>query len=79
MAANPKQVHLAKELSYSAPLINCRFDPSGKFLFVTAEDRSIIRWRLTDGNKVVFIRKISHRHLNHLKNYTIKSQINYCL
>ena len=54
MAANPKQVHLTKELSHSAPLINCRFDPSGKFLFVTAEDRSIIRWGLADGNKVVF-------------------------
>ena len=42
MAATPKQVHLAKELSHSAPLINCRFDPSGKFLFVHRESELLI-------------------------------------
>ena len=54
MAANPKQVHLAKELSHSAPLINCRFDPKGQHVFATAEDRAIIRWTLADGKKAEF-------------------------
>lgn len=54
MAVDPKQVHVAKSLTHTAPLINCRFDPSGQYLFATAEDRAIIRWKLADGSKVTF-------------------------
>ena len=54
MAVDAKQVHLAKSLAHTAPLINCRFDPSGEFLFATAEDRAILRWKLADGSKIIF-------------------------
>jgi len=54
MAVDAKQVHLAKSLAHTSPLINCRFDPSGQYLFATAEDRAIIRWKLDDGSKVIF-------------------------
>ena len=54
MAVDAKQVHLAKSLAHTSPLINCRFDPSGQYLFATAEDRAIIRWKLADGSKVIF-------------------------
>lgn len=54
MAADPKQMHVARSLAHTAPFINCRFDPSGQYLLATAEDRAIIRWKLADDSKVVF-------------------------
>ena len=58
MTADPEATHVARELEYDAPLINCRFDPTGKFVFATAEDRSIIRWTLDSesGDKIAFKR-----------------------
>ena len=47
-------MHVTRSLAHTAPLINCRFDPSGEYLFATAEDRAIIRWKLADDSKVVF-------------------------
>ena len=59
MKSDPKQAHVAREFKYDAPLINCRFDPSGKYLFATAEDRAIIRWNLESESeeKLVFPKK----------------------
>ena len=54
MKADPKQVHVSKEYAHGAPLINCRFDPKGKHVFATAQDRAIIRWTLSDGKKTEF-------------------------
>ena len=44
-----------RELEHDAPLINCRFDPGGKYVFATSEDRSVIRWTLDSetGDKVL--------------------------
>lgn len=52
MAADPKLAHLAQELTADAPLIACRFDPAGKYVFATSEDRSIYRWELAGGKRV---------------------------
>ncbi len=54
MKADPKAAHIAQEFIHEAPLINCRFDPKGLFVFATSEDRSIIRWELASGKKTVF-------------------------
>lgn len=54
MKSDPKGTHLAKDLKYEAPLINCRFDPGGVHVFATAEDRAIVRWHLDSGERVVF-------------------------
>lgn len=51
MAADPKQAHIARELDAEAPLMACRFDPKGRFVFATAEDRTIYRWELASGKR----------------------------
>lgn len=54
MKTDPTKTHVAKEFAHGAPMINCRFDPSGKYLFGTAEDRAIIRWEVESGTKLVY-------------------------
>ncbi len=54
MKADPKAAHVAQEFAHDAPLITCRFDPKGLYIFATAEDRSTIRWELATGKKTVF-------------------------
>lgn len=44
--ADPALIHVAQELKHSSPLICCRFDPSGKYVFASAEDNTIQRWTL---------------------------------
>lgn len=50
---DPTKAVIATEFEHDAPLIACRFDPTGRFVFGTAEDRSIIRWNIADGTKSV--------------------------
>jgi WD40 repeat protein len=45
-AADPSQTHLSLELEPKAPQIACRFDPTGRYAFAAAEDRTIGRWEL---------------------------------
>lgn len=52
--ANPTQTHVAKTFPHASPLMACRFDPTGKWVFATAEDRKILRWELASGAKVEF-------------------------
>jgi WD40 repeat protein len=52
MPADPKQAHIAQELPAEAPLMACCFDPTGKFVFATAENRTIYRWDLASGERV---------------------------
>ena len=35
---DPTLARIERELKHTSPLIGCRFDPSGKFLFATAYD-----------------------------------------
>ena len=46
MSAQPEMVHIAKELKYGKPLVSCRFDPTGRFVFAGCEDDSVVRWDL---------------------------------
>lgn len=39
-----KKTHLAHDLTHNSPLISCRFDPSGRYVFVGAQDYSV--WRI---------------------------------
>ncbi len=54
MTADPKQTHVAVQWKHDSPLMNCRFDPQGRFVFATAEDMTIQRWELYSGTKVGF-------------------------
>ncbi|MDR3637088.1 MAG: WD40 repeat domain-containing protein [Isosphaeraceae bacterium] len=49
--AEPEKVHVAKELKHKSPLIACRFDPKGRFVFASAEDDSVQRWDLETGKQ----------------------------
>jgi WD40 repeat protein len=53
-AFDPAATKLEREFKHARPLIGCRFDPSGRFLFVSAEDDSIQRFDLFTGNKTAF-------------------------
>src|ERR1043166_1263616 len=54
MGANPKQSFVATEYKYESPFIPCRFEPKGRFLFGTAEDRAIVPWCLSTGKSTPF-------------------------
>ncbi len=54
MKADPKQTHVAVEWKHDSPLMNCRFDPQGRYVFASAEDMTIQRWELSSGTKVGF-------------------------
>jgi len=48
---DPTKARLESELKHARPLIGCRFDPSGRFLFVSSEDNTIQRFDLVTGAK----------------------------
>ena len=50
----PTAARLERELKHTRALIGCRFDPSGRFLFASAEDDSIQRFDLLTGTKTTF-------------------------
>jgi WD40 repeat protein len=52
-APDIQQAHVAAQWAYDSPLVTCRFDPRGRFVFSSAEDNKIQRWDLATGNKVV--------------------------
>jgi WD40 repeat protein len=48
-AVDPAQTRLEREFKYPAPLLACRFDPAGKYLFASAQDQTVQRIDLADG------------------------------
>ena len=53
LATKPTAARLERELKHGRPLIGCRFDPSGRFLFASAEDDTIQRFDFLTGEKAV--------------------------
>ena len=45
MAAQPEKTHVARELKHGKPLVSCRFDPAGRFVFAGSEDDTVERCR----------------------------------
>src|SRR5690348_12675371 len=54
MPADIPQTHVAQQWAHSSPLICCRFDPTGKYVFASAEDYCIHRWQVADGKKLSY-------------------------
>ncbi len=54
-AVEPAHTRMVQELKHTSPLIGCRFDPSGEFVFAGAQDNSIQRWHLATGKKTALI------------------------
>ena len=52
-AIDVKKTHVTKTLAHDAPLIAGRFDPAGRFVFATSQDRSVVRWRLDNERESV--------------------------
>ena len=51
-AADPAKTHEVKAFKHASPLISCRFDPSGRYLFAGAQDSRIWRWEVAGEGKV---------------------------
>lgn len=52
MPADPAQTHVAVTYDHTAPLVACRFDPAGRYVFAGAQDNKVLRWDLASGAKV---------------------------
>ncbi len=52
---DPKKTKLAKQIRHKSPLLGCRFDPSGKYVFAGAQDNTVQRWEWATGKKVAFV------------------------
>lgn len=48
---DPTRTRMVQELRHNSPLLGCRFDPSGRFVFAGAQDNSVQRWALVGGRK----------------------------
>lgn len=50
-AVDPKATREIKKLDHASPLLSCRFDPTGRYVFAGAEDYLLHRWELASGTK----------------------------
>ena len=48
---DPTAARVERDLKHTSPLLGCRFDPSGRFLFAAAQDATIQRFDLLTGAK----------------------------
>jgi WD40 repeat protein len=51
---DPKQAHVAAEWPAGRPLVCCRFEPKGRYVFAGIEGPEVHRFDLADGKKAVF-------------------------
>ena len=51
---DPTNARIEREFKHPRPLIACRFDPSGRFLFAAAEDSTVQRFDLLTGAVAAF-------------------------
>ncbi len=50
--ADATKTHVEKELKIGSPLISCRYEPKGRFIFAGAQDYHMWRWEPATGKKV---------------------------
>lgn len=55
MPLDPTAARVEREFRHPSPLLGCRFDPSGRFLFATAQDNSIQRFDLVTGARTPLV------------------------
>lgn len=51
---DPRQAHLVAQWSVERPIVCCRFDPQGRFVFCGLESSTMQRVSMADGKKVAF-------------------------
>jgi WD40 repeat protein len=50
----PARTRMVLELRHNSPLLSCRFDPTGRYVFAGSEDNSIQRWELANQAKTAY-------------------------
>jgi WD40 repeat protein len=50
---DPVQTHLVAQVRHTSPLIGCRFDPTGEYVFAGAQDNAIVRVHVASGKMVL--------------------------
>lgn len=55
MPLDPTAARVEREFRHTSPLLGCRFDPSGRFLFATAQDNTIQRFDTVTGAKTALL------------------------
>src|SRR5262249_15932253 len=50
---DPTRTRMVHDLRHNSPLLGCRFDPSGRFVFAGAQDNTVVRWDLADTQRSV--------------------------
>lgn len=53
-AIDVTKTHVAKELKHDSPIISCRFDPTGKYVFFGSQDYKVWRWEWSGETKTEF-------------------------
>jgi WD40 repeat protein len=51
---DPAKSKVEQQWKCDSPLMNCRFEPQGRYVFATAEDHTILRWDLATGNRIAY-------------------------
>lgn len=51
---DPTKTHVAFDLTHNSPLISCRFDPSGKYVFAGSQDYNVWRFEVASDAKTAF-------------------------
>jgi WD40 repeat protein len=49
------KTHVVKELKHGNPLISCRFDPTGRYVFYGAQDYQVWRWDTKENKKIALV------------------------
>src|SRR4051812_2329996 len=50
-----KLAHVVAEWAHDRPLISCRFEPQGRYVFAGSEDSTVQRWAFDGGAKTPFV------------------------
>jgi WD40 repeat protein len=50
---DPAQTHQVLQLKHASPLVGCRFDPCGEYVFAGAQDNAVVRWHLASSKPTV--------------------------
>ncbi len=54
-APDPTKIKLDLDLTHDRPLVSCKFDPTGKFVFAGTESDAVVRWDLATKTKTVMV------------------------
>lgn len=52
---DPTQARMVQEFKHTSPVIGCRIDPTGQFVFAGSQNNALVRWHLGSGQKTDFL------------------------